>query len=143
MKLPPVPEAKEFTADPWIVHLPMFLRALGGVPSADALADSWAPTLDAHQNESGTLLAEYRKALRDGDKQAAFHAGINAIESSFLSVHLTDPQFLKNLETWADDRDLDLPKSDTARWKSLGSEFRKALEKGGETFEATNKRAAL
>ena len=56
--------------------LTVFLRALEGVPAAEALAGRWAKVLEKQQDGAQKYMRKYWQALRKGDSADAFGAGV-------------------------------------------------------------------
>lgn len=128
---------------PAIGHLPMFLRAFAGVPTDNPQEKDWAALVAEHQKAASKNLGPYWQGFRGGDAKAGFEGGLNAMREGFLSVHLADPTFLKTMEKWSDDRNLNITKENLKEFKSLASNLEKSLKKGRSSFESVNKRASL
>ena len=128
----------------WIGHMPMFLRAFSGVPAADALQKEWSETLKKHEDAANQHLGAYFKHFRAGEKKEAFHAGLEALSGAFLTAYVSDREFLKNMQKFADSaRDLGIDSAATKKFKSIRKNLRKSGSAGQKEFESINKRASL
>jgi predicted esterase len=98
-----VPDDVELASEPWVGHLPIFLRAFPGVPAREDLAKRLAPVLDAHQKAAVANLREYYRALESKKVPAAFAAGTEAIAKGFLWHECWDSTLRENLASWRKD----------------------------------------
>ena len=128
---------------PWIGSLPMFLRAFKGVPAADKFSKQWERTLKRQREAAIEHFGDYRKALSAGDKAKAFQAGLEVLSEAFLTYGAADKRFHKNMENWADDRSLEIPKDDLKAFKTLIKDHRDAIEDGAKSFWSENRKARL
>ena len=80
----------------------MFLRAFGGVPTREALADEWEEILEAHRTEGNEQLRTFYKQ-RNGDVAAAFTAAVESVRIGFLNVYAKDPDVVAALKDWRKD----------------------------------------
>jgi poly(3-hydroxybutyrate) depolymerase len=135
----------EFDKKGWVAHLPLFLRAFGGVPARETTAEAWAKVLEKHEKAADKHMRKYWQAVRKPDVPEAFEAGIDAVENAFLawSVH-TNREMITNLETWKKEaKKHDLPKKALARYDKVVEPWVKAWTDGVGDFDATNRKARL
>lgn len=134
----------EFDGKPWIGHLPLFLRAYGGVPAADELHDALEKTLEKHADAAAKHLRIYWQERNKGDVAAAFAAGVAALDDAFLASATEDRELLAQLEQWADDaKGLKLDKRSMKTWNATASKLQKAREAGAKAFDAIQRKAKV
>jgi hypothetical protein len=143
MELPDPDEVDTLVGEPWVGHLPMFLRDFRGVPAADELAGDWEKTIEKQKKAAIKHFGDYREALGNNDHKEAFGTGAKVLSEAFLRRSASDKDFLQKLENWAGNRDLDIPKETLKAFKADLKNFRGAQEDGAKNFWAENKRARI
>lgn len=131
---------RKIAAQPWVGHLPLFLRHFTGVPACDALAADWQKTLDAQSK----LADKYSRAFwkdRDNRPAKAFTAGVKLVAEAFLTRASENERMLGSLEGWEKEARLHgLGRADKKAFEAAVPVLRDAREKGRKAFDKVGKR---
>lgn len=130
----------EFEADPWVAHLPLFLRSFMDVPAREEYAAGLAEALARHRDEGIANLRQYYQTKKDNPARA-FAAGVKAIEVGFLHYECTDRRFLADMATFRKQaKKLRIDKQAVKAYDAIVPAFTKMQREGRRDFDGVNRK---
>ncbi len=131
---------KKFAPEPWVGHLPIFLRSFRGVPACDAFAKKWDRVIETHRDNAVPELRDYYQT-RGKDAAAAFASAVKAIESGYLHYECADNRLLKALEDAAKEgKKLGIKRGVLKRYEAIVPAYKKALQEAQKECDGLNRK---
>lgn len=125
----------------WPAHAHYFLRDWRGVPAADAFAEEWKKTIEAHDKAADDAWKDYSAARKKGKPAKQFAAGMDCLESAFLYYWAADPELRKTLTDMRENADEhDLGKRLTKRFDGASKLLIEGWDKGKSEYAKLNKK---
>jgi hypothetical protein len=132
--------SKDLVDKPWVGHLPLFLRHFRGIPACDEFAAQWASVLDSHAEASKKHGKGYWQD-RERKPKEAFVAGVQWLQTAFLTPSTENEEMVAQLESWAADaKKLSLGKAELKAFQTVVPVVRAARDKGRKAFEKVDRR---